>query len=394
MELELKRPDRIVPEYSLTGDLLSFRTCAMAYRYYNGSSLPPSRPVQMWYGQFIHGVLETAFRLWNESRGGLPFPWPYTEIGNELPSAPPPGLAANDLRQFAWPVEQALIQQGVRARSSDTRVAAYRRAHTAINMLGPHLFRLVNSAEQRVIGTRPLPVRDGGAPLRSDKYVLTGVIDVLTSVQLDSAQDDNIIRQAVRQACPNLTGTYEVVVDYKGSHRPSLDDEHWRLGEWQVQTYAWLRQRQPEALPVAAGILIYINELAPGSTDAATLRDQIRQQRTDVFPHSGSPDDYAIRAWTPGATLQLSEAFRYARALRVVPVNGDSIDRATTAFDNTVAQIEARVADEAVCASISDTWRAEGLRDGQTCAACDFYPFCPNPARGAGAADARGLDVP
>ena len=393
MRLEVKRPDRIVPEYSLTGDLLSFKSCEMQYRYYNGSSLPPSRPVQMWYGEFIHGVLETALRLWQAD--GYAFPWPYTRVeAGTMPAPPDFGLARNDLRVFAWPIEQALKQQGKRARSGAARLAAYNRAWTAINMLGPHLFPLVSSAEEKVIGTRELPPRNGGAAFRSDKYVLTGVIDVLTNIELAGAARGNIISDAVQAVCGQAQGAFEVVVDYKGSHRPDIAgaDNHWELGEWQVQTYAWLRGRQPEATPVAAGILIYLNELAPGSSDIPRLKKQIADGSTDVVPVAGDADDYAIRAWVPGTVVRLSDAFRLRRAIRVVPVDDVSIARATTAFDETVASIEGHVVDEATCGSISRTWLPTS-NEPQTCAACDFYPFCSNPARGADRANA-GFDEP
>lgn len=316
MRLARKRPDRIVPEYSLTGDLLSFRRCARQYRYQNGSALPPSRPVQLWYGEFIHGLLENIYRLW-ESRGGhLPFPIPYTRLSLDDPIGEPgDGLPEFDLRRLGWPVEESLLNQNKRARSRKARLAAYRRAEAAVNILGPHLFPLIAEAEQRVIGTRNIPA---AAPHehRAEKYALTGVIDVLTEMQLGMTDPNNVIRRAVQEKCLLAPGDGDL-----------------------IETKA---------------------ELARGLTDVTPVRDSDRRM---------------LENWRPGARADLSSDFLFARAVRVIPVSDESIVAATGAFDGTVAVIENCVRLEEEAVSILQTWPGD-FNDKNTCAACDFRYFC------------------
>ena len=379
MELEVKRSGHIVPSYSLTGDLLSYLLCRLQYRYYNGSSLPPARPVQRWTGEFLHGTLEMSYRFWAEMRqkGQQPpdFPWPCTKREWRQD---PPTWEDHDIGKFADSVEVSLRRQGKQARSAAARDSAYRRIQIAVNELGRHLFPLIASTERKVIGTRPVP--PSRKNLRCDNYEVHGVIDVLTNVTLLEAPDDNLIRQCVQQVCPDLQGEFEVIVDYKGTRRPLTDKAYWEQGNWQVQTYAWLRGKQPEALPVVAGILIYINELTPGIAEMEALQRGLSNGSTDVVPEVGSQDEQIVRMWQKGmATSQLSLAFRLRRAIRVIQISPESTELALKAFDDVVRRAEEDIVEESAGRNIIQAW-APNCEDKATCVACDFRHFCPSPA--------------
>ena len=381
MELGIRGQEHIVPSYSLTGDLLSYLRCRLQYRYHNGSSLPPSRPVQLWFGSFIHGVLELSYRFWDEKRksGQTPpeFPWPCTKREWQQPK---PNWAENDIGYFANTMEEALSRQGIQARSAEARNSAYHRIKLAVNELGPHLFPLISTAERRVIGTRPVPKDQ--INLRCDNYEVHGVIDVLTHITLSQANDDNLIRRCVQDVYPELKGTFEVIVDYKGSRRPLINEDYWNQGNWQIQTYAWLRQRQPEALPVVAGILIYINELTPGDQEMQALQQGIKDKTTDILPSAKSQDAQIIRMWRRGMdTRQLSLEFRLRRAIRVIAISKISINEALCEFDDVVRRAEEDIQAEASGQDILQSW-SPNCSDPVTCAACDFRYFCPNPNPG------------
>lgn len=223
MTLDARHEPTTIPSYSLTGDLLSFLRCGLQYRYQNGSALPPARPVQLWFGEFIHGVLEMAYTLWKQR--GIPLPWPSTTIEwSERETGK--GLPENDIGEIGRRVEAVLAIQGKIPRNRDARMTAYARAAEAINLIGPHLFPLVVFAEEPLAGSRPLPTGPTTSGLRAERYGVTGVADVLTNISLSQVPADNLIRSAVEQQLISqgvaLPSEFEVIVDYKGAARPDV----------------------------------------------------------------------------------------------------------------------------------------------------------------------------
>lgn len=388
MALEVRRETKLVPTYSLTGDLLSFLRCGLQYRYQNGSALPPSRPVQLWFGEFIHGVMEAAYRMWTEKAADFQNDWPCNVTDWDDRKSPDPNRKPFDIGVLGEKIELVLANQGKRPRNRDVRDAAYRRAEVAVNLVGRHLFPLVTLAEEPLRGARLIPHANG---LRADRYELTGVVDVLSHIKVNECPADNRFRQALQRTCRDLPDQYEVVVDYKGAHRPNTDSDYWQQGEWQVQTYAWLRNRRDPPVKVAAGILIYVNELAPGNDDILNLKAGLANGTTDEKPFSAEEKGRLDR-WRPGNDTQglLSLEYRWRRAVRVVPTTPQAVNQATQEFDRVVHSIETLIAHERQHGHIGQVW-LPNCGDKATCDACDFRSFCPKQA---GWSKARTPDAP
>jgi len=239
------------------------------------------------------------------------------------------------------------------------QLIASQRAEAAINTWGQHLFPLIDEAEVRLKGIRPMPNYQPGIS-RCNYYGITGVVDVISSVNLQNAPPGNLILHYLHQntelqrTIANLT-EYEIIIDYKGMRRLSTNDPTWQHHEWQILTYAWLRSQQPQSKPIVAGILFYFNELALSQEEMKELKKDVDNKTTDVLPQG--KDLQAIQNWRRNITPPvLSTPFREQRSIRIIPVNDSYIQNSLQQFDRVVGNIESCVLSEMSGRDILHSW--------------------------------------
>jgi len=383
MPLSVKQPPYKIPEYSLTGDLLAYLTCGLQYRFHNRNSLPPSKPVQLWFGEFIHGVMEEAFLEWQQNQQMKRFPWRWDAEIRNIELRINRRLSARGLdpppRVFC-PYDSTFSRQGLCPNTNHPhKLIASERAEKAINTWGPHLFPLIDESEVRLKSIRDMPNHQQQD--RCEYYGITGVADVITSVNLENAPSGNLIlhylhqNSELQQIINDLSSPeYEIIIDYKGMRRPSTNDPTWHHHEWQILTYAWLRSQQPQARTVVAGIIFYLNELALSQEDMKELKNDVRSNSTDIMPQG--LDLQAIQNWRESTPPpQISGPFREQRSIRIVPVNQARVQNALQQFDNVVREIENCVLSEMGGNPITSSWSPNPVE--RNCTACDFKTFCP-----------------
>jgi hypothetical protein len=386
MSLVTKSRPFYLLSYSLTSDVLGFIRCGLQYRYQGVAKIPPTRPFQLWFGEFIHGVMEEGYRRYKESvRVGAPDLPPWNPVR---------------IYRMSKQIEQSLRDRKLFPNNQATRKLGYLRAVTAINELGPYLFPLISEAEISLSATRSmLPIPGQYQTRQVPSYEVTGRVDVITSVQLnDPAHRANSLVQYLvsflnheraQGRLRNLPNDFEVIIDYKGARRPAISTagagatDYWSVYGWQVKTYAHIREKQPGSQRVALGVVIYLNELLPTWDDLKKLRSDIADQVTDITPAPGSNDWNIIHMRKPKKShadykknRDLSWDFRMRRALRLEPIHPTAVDEALRRFDRYVRQIEISHAKEKLCSNILQAW-PQNTSDPDTCTACDYHTFCP-----------------
>lgn len=369
MKIRIKSEPYEIQRYSLTGDLLAYKECPLQYRFYNKGALPPSVPVQQWFGEFIHGVMEEGFLRWQE--GTLNLRQITFDAVQEISIAVANRLEAKGLR----PNANVFLKEdsgGKKCRDMPANISAFE----SMRIWAPHLYPLIKGNEVPLEDVRRMP--DTPLGNRSDLYSMTGVADVITAINVDEVKlknkviqyllEDDTIKDYIERY-----DDFEIIIDYKGMYRPNLSDPTWHHHEWQLQTYMWLRTRQLIAegsdTPVIAGILLYLNELNPAPTFKRKFYDTVLTKDTDVIP---TGDDLElVKSGNSG-----TERFMIRRSFRLVPYQEESVQESLKEFDSIVQKIETHVQEEMrdsknVMAHWPGNFREE------TCTACDAKTFCP-----------------
>lgn len=401
MRLPSRSKAYMIPEYSLTGDLLSFLTCNLQYRYQNKGTLPPSKPVQRWFGEFIHGVMEESFIKWKHEKTAFPWDWkedirPIEELIDLRLQAR--GLYPHDEDLFFSILNQPEHDLTIEdLNEHDHKKLASARAEKAINIWGKHLFPLIDSSELLIKGIREMPKYDENRS-RSKYYGINGVVDVLTSMKINKTLEqttlDNYNNKIIeilkrdedfQNKIKNAENEdYEIIIDYKGMKRPPKTvknpklENKWESHEQQILTYSWLRSKQEDSKDIFAGIIFYLNELVPSKEDLILIKDEMENGLIEAETLIKFESDFElITDWQEDDKApELSDEFKLERSIRIINIDDNELKKSLDKFDSVVFEIEESLINEIKGCRIQEAWKAEA--DERTCTACDFKTFCKN----------------
>lgn len=400
MKLPSRSKSYMIPEYSVTGDLLSYLTCNLQYRYQNKGTLPPSKPVQRWFGEFIHGVIEEAYIQWEQHN--TQFPWDWKKDIRPIEDLIDLRLQVRGLYPFDEDLFFSIHNQSDEEltiddlNEHDHKKLASARAEKAINIWGKDLFPLIDASEHLIKGIRDMPNYDENKS-RSNYYGINGVVDVSSSVKINKTLEQSNFDNCNNKILEYLkkdenfqkrldkfdkNDEYEILIDYKGMKRPPKKvnnpkvENKWETHEQQILTYSWLRSEQKSSKPIIAGIIFYLNELVPSKEDLNLIKEEINNGLTDVG-YEYYEDIELINNWQEDDKApELSNNFKIDRSIRIINVDENEREKALLKFDSVVSNIEESLIKEMKGCKIQEAWKGDS--DERTCSACDFKTFCKN----------------
>lgn len=394
MVLSVRSEPFIIPEYSLTGDILSFLSCPLHYRYQNKGNLPSNDPLALYFGEFIHGFMEEAYIQWDKNKKDFPWDWEKDIRPIELlidKRLKTRGL--NPPKHMFCPHDEDYKFKGLCPDEKHPhKLTASKRTDLFIKIWGSNLFPLIEDAEVKLKGLRKIPNYQKEIN-RSEYYGINGVVDVISSINLNQTKKSNLIIKFLekdpkfQKMVEKLDSTeFEIIIDYKGMKRPAVTSEKWEHHEWQVQTYSWLRERQKKSKTVVAGIIFYINELYHSKQGLKELKYDITEKITDIYP--SEEDNKEITNWKVGTEVpNFSEDFKINRSMRIIIIDENSLKDSLKNFDTTIEEIEHCILLEKNGEPIKQVWN--GIAEKNKCKSCDFKSHCSKAHP-----DAQKIEIP
>lgn len=385
--ISIRSKNYIVPNYSLTGDLLAFEKCPLQYRFNNKGALPPSIPVQQWFGEFIHGVMEESYLIWKDDPEANKFPWSFEKV-QSISVEVSRRLRSKNLKPNSK-IFCPYCEKGDKGGCPDENHPHHRwaneTAYFAVNGWGRYLFPLISDCEFKLQGIRPMPGYDPETS-RSRYYSITGVIDVINSVNILNGNEKNKLIGYLKEI-PSIAKMieehpeFDILIDYKGMNRPKVEKDPkktynpWEQYARQIKTYMWLYDQNSRSegdwKPIIAGVVLYLNELYPTPKDMKAML----ALGEDVLRNEYHATDKDIDSLKKGNT-NLSEDFLLRRTIQIIPYDEESIQKSLEDFDKTVSELESCVRSEMTNSKdVMSCWGCENY-DEATCTACDLKTVC------------------
>jgi len=193
--------------YSITGDIMTYRTCRKQYGYFNEMGFVPPYEIPWSYGRMVHDTLDFAHRHYKGDIEGVD--------GGQVPSD-------YDIETYFNSVVNAMRAQNTCQVSQKASERALQKIKEFNRIEGPKIYPKIKDTEHHL-------------QAKVDEYIIEGVVDVI--MERDRIE----------------------IMDYKVSKKPPEGDPKYRDYRSQLQTYAELYRKKNGQYP-DRGSIYFIGE--------------------------------------------------------------------------------------------------------------------------------------